>query len=203
MLYSQLITASLVNTYFTSVFSFISQMQVPWKHLWNTVSETHRASKKCVFPNWCLQAVCEVKFYFQYRHFVNCFLSHLCTQSWSSWCIGPYWNTHTSHKPHGLHSPLYICSWLISHITLTTKCPCTPGSCPGLSASSHSKLSPRLRNQVAAPSPTSLGPIPQDRKQHLSPVPNKHCKQQPPSQPTNLTSSTTSWIYNIFPSGDF
>lgn len=77
--------------------------------------------KKYVFPNWCLQAVCEVKFYFQYRHFVNCFLSHLRTQSWSSWCIDPYWNTHTSHKPHGLHIPLYICSWLISHITLMTQ----------------------------------------------------------------------------------
>lgn len=91
-------------------------MQVPWKHLWNTDSETHRASKKTTFSltDWCLQAVFEVKFYFQYKHFVNCFLSHLCTQSWSSWCIGPYWNTHISQATWPVYSPIYL---LMVHFT--------------------------------------------------------------------------------------
>lgn len=125
-----------------------------------------------------------------------------------------YWpilkHTHISQATWPVNSPIYL---FIVHFTYyiydtgvhavvpsSTLAPC---SCPGLSASSHSKHLLTARKQVAAPSLTSLGPIPQDRKQHLSPVPNKQYKQQPPSQPTNLTSSTTSWIYNIFPSGHF
>lgn len=166
--------------------------------------------KKHIFPNW-LMPTSSVwsKILFHYKHFVNCFLYHLCTHEVHD--VLAHIETHTYLTSHMACIFPYISAHGSFHLLqLWHKCPCsgsikyscTPvhiqGSVPAVTANPLT-----VRNQVAAPSPTSLGPIPQDRKQHLSPVPNKHYKQQPPSQPTNLTSSTTSWIHNIFPSGDF
>lgn len=145
---------------------------------------------------------------FQYKHFVNCFLSHLRTQSWSSWCIGPYWNTHISQATWPVYSPI---SLLMVHFTyhssdtsvhaLVPSSILHPCSHPGLSASSHGK-SPHSEEPGGSSQP--YFPRANPTGQEAAPLPNsQHYKQQPPSQPTNLTSSTTSWIHNIFPSGDF
>lgn len=116
--------------------------------------------KSHVFPDWCLQAVFEVKFYFRYKHFVNCFLS-----------------THVhSHEVHDLLAHIETHAHLTSHMAckfpyvslhgsfhllhLWHKCPCsgsieyscTPvhvqGSVPVVTANTSSQW--RTRWQLSA-----------------------------------------------------
>lgn len=103
----------------------------------------------------------------------------------------------TSHLacvfPLSTHSSFNILPYLLTQVSMqwfhwALLRPC---SHPGLSASASSQGKHPLaaRGRVAAPSSISLGLSPRDGKQCLSPTPNKRSQQQPPPQPTSLTSS--------------
>lgn len=119
---TQVITTLLLNIcnrYCTSVFAYLSQVQVPWHHLWNPTSEIRKESKKSVSPNWLMpRSSLWSKILFFSINILSTVSFLTYAHSHEVHHVLPCVETHESHKPPGLYIPL-IYSWFISCITLS------------------------------------------------------------------------------------